>query len=265
MANCGWRSVFIIPACGALLIAGILFERLRDTPKSLGLPSIEEKEGLQEKVIGQEEEDNASFREIFMEHILPNKALWYVCTANFFVYIIRQGFFYWAPTFLQEAKGASIMSSGGQLAGYELIGAVGGIAAGWASDKIFGGRRNCTAVYFMAMLITLLFLFWWMPMSSQWMTTAFLFAIGFSLSGPQMLVGIAGAEFGSRRAAAAANGLTGTIGYLGGAVAGWGVGKVADLWGWNAVFLFFGICSVIGMVFFILNWNRTSQRKKARE
>lgn len=264
MANCGWRSVFIIPACSALLIAGILFERLRDTPKSLGLPTIEEKEGLQETVLGQEDDDNATFREIFMEHILPNKALWYVCIANFFVYIIRQGFFYWAPTFLQEAKGASIMGSGGQLAGYELIGAVGGIVAGWASDKIFGGRRNCTAVYFMTMLIALLFLFWWIPMSSQWMTTAFLFAIGFSLSGPQMLVGIAGAEFGSRRAAAAANGLTGTIGYLGGAVAGWGVGKVADLWGWNAVFLFFGICSIIGMVFFILNWNKTSQRKKTK-
>ena len=261
MTHFGWRSVFIVPACLSLIIAGILFERLRDTPESLGLPSIEEKEGL-EVVTGHADMEEVTFKEIFMEHILPNKALWYVCAANFFIYVIRMGFFYWAPTFLQEAKGASIMSSGFQSSGYELMGAIGGIVAGWASDKVFQGRRNCTAVYFMIALIALLFLFWKLPLTSQCATTIFLFAIGFSLSGPQMLVGIAGAEFGSKRAAAAANGLTGTLGYVGGAVSGMGVGKIADIWGWNAVFLFFGICAILGMFFFILNWNKTSQVTK---
>ncbi|MDR2200989.1 MAG: MFS transporter, partial [Puniceicoccales bacterium] len=102
----GWRAVFIVPALISLMIVGILFERLRDTPESLGLPSIEEKEGLVREVVRREKE--VTYREIFMKHILPNKALWSVCMANFFVYIIRMGFFNWAPTFLQEAKGASI-------------------------------------------------------------------------------------------------------------------------------------------------------------
>ncbi|MDR1591082.1 MAG: MFS transporter [Puniceicoccales bacterium] len=254
----GWRSVFIVPAVIALLLAGILFERLRDTPESLGLPSVEEKEGL-EVVTVHTEEPEVTFREIFQEHILPNRALWYVCMANFFVYIIRMGFFNWAPTFLQESRGSSILGSGMQSSLFELTGAFGGILAGWASDRIFKGRRNRTSFYFMVILITLLFLFWIISSSSQVVNTVFLFLMGFFIYGPQTLVGISGAELGSKRAAAAANGLTGTFGYLGGAVSGVGVGKVADLWGWDAVFLFFGICAIMGTFFFILNWNQSVQ------
>jgi phosphoglycerate transporter family protein len=255
----GWRSVFIVPAVIALLLAGILFERLRDTPESLGLPSIEEKEGLK-VVMVHSGEPEVTFREIFLEHILPNRALWYVCMANFFVYIIRMGFFLWAPTFLQEARGASILGAGVQSALFELTGAFGGMLAGWASDRIFKGQRNRTSFYFMILLIMLLFLFWKIPSSSQVMNTTFLFLMGFFIYGPQTLVGISGAELGSKRAAAAANGLTGTFGYLGGAVSGVGVGFVADRWGWDAVFLFFGICALLGTFFFILNWNQSSQK-----
>ncbi|MDR2806803.1 MAG: MFS transporter [Puniceicoccales bacterium] len=258
MESFGWRYVFIVPALIALLLAGILFERLRDTPKSLGLPTIEEKEGLMFSTVHQEEKA-ITFKEIFMKHILPNKALWYVCIANFFVYIIRMGFFNWAPTFLQEARSASVFTSGVQSSVFELTGIMGGLVAGWASDHIFKGRRSCTGFYFMLALIILLFLFWQLPTTSQTINTLFLFLIGFCIYGPQTLVGISGAELGSKRAAAAANGLTGTFGYLGGAVSGVGVGIVADRWGWNAVFFFFAICAIIGSLFFVLNWHQTSQ------
>ncbi|MDR0715450.1 MAG: MFS transporter, partial [Puniceicoccales bacterium] len=85
----GWRSVFVVPAAIAMLLAVFLFERLRDSPQSLGLPSIEEKENL--AIDGEQHSDveEITFKEVLFEHILPNKALWYVCMANFFVYVIR--------------------------------------------------------------------------------------------------------------------------------------------------------------------------------
>ncbi|MDR0590246.1 MAG: MFS transporter [Puniceicoccales bacterium] len=254
----GWRSVFIVPAVLALLLAGILFERLRDTPESLGLPPIEEKDDAACREVSKGEEV-VTFREIFMEHLLPNRALWYVCMANFFVYIIRMGFFNWAPTFLQEARGASPLGSGAQSSIFELMGVLGGLFAGWASDRIFKGRRSHAGCYFMGVLIILLFLFWRLQTASQAVNTALLFLIGFFLYGPQTLLGMSGAELGGKRAAAAANGLTGTFGYLGGAVAGFGVGKIADNWGWNAVFLFFEICALLGSFFFILNRHQSSR------
>jgi phosphoglycerate transporter family protein len=253
----GWRYVFFIPAVLALFLSIFLFERLRDTPQSLGLPSIEEKENLLNDT-GHSHNEEITFREVFLEHILPNKSLWYVCMANFFIYIIRMGFFNWAPTFLQEAKNSTVMGAAYLNVIFELTGAVGGIAAGWVSDKFFGGRRNCASFYFMIVLILALFMFWRMPSESIFINTAFFFVIGFFMYGPQTLAGVSGAEFGSRRAAAAGAGLTGTFGYLGSAVSGWGVGEIADKWGWDATFIFFAFCAVAGTFFFILNWNRTS-------
>jgi sugar phosphate permease len=259
----GWRAVFFVPASVAMVIAIFLFERLRDNPKSLGLPSINEKENLVSNT-GHSDSEEITFREVFMEHILPNKALWYVCLANFFVYIIRMGFFNWTLTFLMETKHIEAMDAAWLNVAFELTGAIGGFIAGWASDKIFGGRRNCTSFYFMVAMIIALLMFWQKPSDSCVINTLFFFAMGFFIYGPQTLAGIAGAEFGSRRAAATGAGLTGTFGYLGGAVAGWGVGKIADLHGWNAVLLFFVLCSCAGAFFFMLNWNQTSQRHKGK-
>ncbi len=263
LIHMGWRYVFFIPAIVAVILSFFIFNRLRDNPQSLGLPSIEEKENLFNESSHDDRED-ITFKEVFFEHILPNKALWYVCMANFFVYIIRMGFFNWAPTFLQEAKGTSIMGAAYLNVAFEFMGAVGGFVAGWASDRIFGGRRNCASFYFMAVLIFALLMFWAMPSNSTLVNTIFLFIMGFFIYGPQTLAGVAGAEFGSRRAAATGAGLTGTFGYLGSAVSGWGVGKIADKWGWNATFLFFVGCAAAGAFFFMLNWNKTSQRHRIK-
>ncbi|MDR0595716.1 MAG: MFS transporter [Puniceicoccales bacterium] len=260
----GWRSVFVVPAAIAMLLAVFLFERLRDSPQSLGLPSIEEKESLAVDIGQHSDAEEITLKEVLFKHILPNKALWYVCMANFFVYIIRMGFFNWAPTFLREACGTGIVGAAWQNVAFEFMGSIGGIVAGWASDKVFHGRRNCTAFYFMLCLIFSLFLFWKMSSTSVWINTIFLFLMGFFIYGPQTLVGISGAEFGSRRAAATGNGLTGLFGYIGGAVSGFGVGKIADKWGWNAAFLFFILCAAAGAFFFMLNWDKTSQKYKIK-
>ncbi|MDR0444713.1 MAG: MFS transporter [Puniceicoccales bacterium] len=252
LVHWGWRTVFIIPAMFAFTVSAILFHRLRDIPEAMGLPSIEDMEGLRH-TSGHEDTEVVTLREIFMEHILPNPSLWYICLANFFLYIIRMGFFNWAPMFLQEARGASIMMSGLQSMGFELMGALGGLCAGWVSDKIFKGRRNRTCVYFMLVLIAILLIFWMVPTLSVITNTLFLFIIGFFVYGPQMLAGCAGAEFSSKRAAAAGNGLTGMFGYLGAAFSGWGIGKIVDMWEWNAMILFFAICAIISTLFFALN------------
>ena len=41
----GWRSAFIIPAFVSMGLAFFLFNRLRDTPKEVGLPPVEEYKG----------------------------------------------------------------------------------------------------------------------------------------------------------------------------------------------------------------------------
>ncbi|MDR0728299.1 MAG: MFS transporter [Puniceicoccales bacterium] len=264
LVHWGWRSVFLLPAGLAFLISAVLFQRLRDIPESLGLPSIEDMEGL-ERSSGHEDSEVVTLREILLEHIFPNPSLWYVCCANFFLYIVRMGFFNWAPTFLQEARGASVMMSGIQSMGFELMGALGGLSAGWISDRLLRGKRTRTCVYFMSALIVVLLLFWWLPLRSATLNMVFLFILGFLVYGPQTLAGCAGAEFGSKRAAAAGNGLTGLFGYLGAAFSGWGVGKIVDVWGWDAMILFFSLCTAISMGFFMLNGQKARKKLKAAQ
>ncbi|HCR36612.1 MAG TPA: MFS transporter [Opitutae bacterium] len=256
-----WRMAFIAPGIACIVLGLIIFERLRDNPKSLGLPSIEEKEQLPESE-RTDENERISYREIFFEHILPNKPLWHMCIANFFIYVIRMGFFNWAPTFLKETKGISLAHAGFQMSSFEFMGLIGGILAGWFSDKIFSGRRSAVSCLYMGVLALCLLFFWMSPGTIPGLEFILLSLMGFLLYGPQVLVGVAAAEFGSRKAAASAAGLTGVFGYLGGAFSGVGVGFLADTWGWNAPILFFLGSAALGTLLFLINWNKTQANSK---
>ncbi len=253
----GWRSAFYVPAIIAIIGAIFLINRLRDTPQSIGLPPIEEYRGITH---AKKDEDDtaASLKEILFKHVLNNKLVWYVCLANFFVYIVRIGVLDWAPTFLVEAKGSSLGHAGLKVAGFEIAGIFGALAAGWASDKIFKGRRGPANVLFMLALIFFLFYFWKIPAGNPLLDGAALIAVGFLVYGPQMLVGVAAADFASKKAAATATGLTGTFGYLGSAVCGVGTGLIVDRWGWDGGFIFFIGAAIIGTLFFLLTWTHRS-------
>lgn len=260
----GWRSIFVIPALLCMGISLFLLNRLCNTPKSEGLPPVEVKEGLisaeeEEKIA--EKSHNATFKEIFLKHILPNRTLWLICMANFFLYVVRMGFFNWAPTFLQEARGSSAIGSSVQTALFEIAGLVAGILAGYISDRWAGGRRSAVCAVFMGLLVISLFLFWKTPGNYQLLDTLLLTVIGFFVYGPQTLAGVAGAECGSARAAATANGLTGFFGYMGAIFSGFGVGLISDHFGWNSAILFYIACAFLSLFFFALNWPQTSQKK----
>ena len=262
----GWRQVFIMPAIVAIVVAFLIPERLRNNPQSVGLPSIYEMESecptCKRSTSKSRDTGNETVMEIFSKYILKNKAIWYMSIAYFFVYVIRMGIFHWAPTFLQEARGISTMGSAWMTSSFEIMGIAGGIAAGWLSDKVFNGKRNLTSFYFMLPLIAVLVIFWLNPSSSVLVSTALLFTIGFLIYGPQSIIGLAGAESGSLKAAATTNGFVSAFGSLGSAASGWCVGKIADVWGWNAVFVFFIICAVISSFFFVLNRNLSGAKQK---
>lgn len=254
----GWRSSFYVPSIIAVLCAFFLINRLRDTPQSLGLPAVEEYKGDIEKS-NETDESKESFWQIFFKYILTNKLLWIVCFANAFVYIVRIGVLDWAPTFLVEAKNSTIAGAGLKTAGFEISGIVGALFAGWLSDKIFKGRRGPVNVIFMLITTIFMIVFWLIPGGHPYLDAALLFAVGFVIYGPQMLVGVAAADFASKKAAATATGLTGTFGYIGSAACGVGTGMIVDKWGWNGGFIFFISAAVIATALFTLTWKHRSK------
>jgi sugar phosphate permease len=80
-------------------------------------------------------------------------------------------------------------------------------------------------------------------------------SVGFLVYGPQVLVGVAAADFASKRAVGMAVGLTGTFGYIGSAISGVCIGWIADNYGWDGGFIFFIISAMLACVCFALTWN----------
>jgi phosphoglycerate transporter family protein len=260
IANHGWQAAFYVPALLSLGVAVLLFNRLRDTPQSLNLPPVEVYKNLIHKDDVQEEE-HVETKEI-LRRVFASKTVWYVCIANMFLYVVRMGAFTWAPTFLQEMKGSSLVASVWQSAGFEVAGLCGGLVAGWASDRLFEGRRGPVSCFFMAALAVVLLYFWQMPAGYPVADTIAMIAVGFLVYGPQVLVGVAAADIASKKAAGMATGLTGTFGYLGAAVSGVGIGYIVDVWGWSGGFMFFIASALLGLFFFALTW---TQRAKVLE
>ena len=261
ITHLGWRAAFIVPAVVTLVLTAFLVNRLRDTPRSLGLPPVESYRG--ERVDPHEAEQEPFFR-ILRRQVLNNPAIWVLCLANFFIYVVRIGILDWAPTYLVEAKNSQLEAAGWQVAGFEIAGIFGALAAGWFSDRLFSGRRGPVAVIWLALLAGGLFGLWRIPPGNPWLDAALLMVVGFLVYGPQMLVGVAAADFASKKAVATATGLTGTFGYLGSGLCGVGTGVIVDRWGWDGAFVFFITSAVIATALFALLWNKRADSLQDR-
>jgi OPA family glycerol-3-phosphate transporter-like MFS transporter/OPA family sugar phosphate sensor protein UhpC-like MFS transporter len=106
----------------------------------------------------------------------------------------------------------------------------------------------------MIMCTISLLLFWLVPNQTRLTSATLLCMAGFFVYGPQSLIGAAAANLATKRAAAAAVGLTGFFGYMSTVVSGVGIGALVEHNGWDAGFLVFLACGVIGTLLFACCW-----------
>jgi len=233
-----WRLCFLVPAAIALVGVLFLFNRLRDTPESLGLPSAEAMRGEKPEIDhGEKDITTAEFKKLLLRHVFSNPGMWFLCFANFFVYVIRYSFMQWGPTFLQEIKGFPPHLAGVIVAACELAGIGGMLAGGWLSDKLFHRRSSRACVFYMLACTGLVFVFWKVAITSVFCNILLFATIGFAIYGPQILVGVEATNLATKKAASTAVGMPGFFGYLSAIVSGWGMGYIRDHYSWNEAFL----------------------------
>ncbi len=244
----GWRWCFFAPAFLATVVALFLALRLRDTPSSVGLAEIHDAhdDGAPAPAAG--------FGAFVRRQVFGNRNIWLIAVANFFVYTVRYGILDWGPTLLREWKGVPLHQAGWMVAAFEISGIGGMLAAGWATDRFFGGRAVRMCVICMTLASGVLALFWQLESPSAGLTTALLAAGGFFIYGPQALVGIAAANLATNRAAGTAIGLTGLFGYLSTIISGWGLGWLVDAHGWGAALAALVVIAGMGTLLFALAW-----------
>lgn len=260
----GWRYALYVPGVLCILVGFFIINRLRDTPQSLGLPPIEKfRNDYPETHQGDEEEKELSVKEILVEHVLKNRFIWILAISYFFVYIIRTGINDWSLLYLVEVKGYSLIAAGTTVSWFEVGGIFGSLVAGWASDKVFNGKRGPVNVLFSLGVIFALAALWFSPKSFLLLDSALLFSVGFLIFGPQMLIGMAAAELAHKKAAATATGFIGWIAYIGSASAGYPLGLVTQVWGWYGFFAVLSACGALSVLLLAPLWRVKSHPKYA--
>ena len=241
-----WRLCFYVPAAIALVGSLLLVLAMRDTPESLGLPPVEGTEHSMHAI----EPLGSTLRRL----VFSNPYIWLLSLANFFVYTVRYGILDWGPSFLKQARGIELSSGAWMVAAFEASGLLGILFGGWITDRLFAGRAARACLFYMALCTATLLVFWKLPNQTRITSTVLLCLAGFFVYGPQSLIGAASANLATKRAAAAAVGLTGLFGYLSTALSGWGIGVLVEHHGWDAGFLVFLVCGAAGTLLFAVCW-----------
>ncbi|HRD55013.1 MAG TPA: phosphoglycerate transporter protein PgtP [Parachlamydiaceae bacterium] len=259
----GWRYAMYVPGVLCILASFFLLNRLRDTPQSLGLPPIEEfRNDYGTSKADFEKENKLSTSQVLVEYVFKNKYMWLLAFAYFFVYVVRTGINDWTALYLIEEKGYSQIGANTSASFFEAGGFLGSLSAGWASDRMFQARRGPVNVLFAVGVILSITLFWLLPGSWPWFDSFAIFLVGFSIFGPQMLIGIAAAEISHKKAAATSTGFVGLFAYIGAAIAGYPLGKITQEFGWEGFFIALFTCSLITLAFLFPLWGVTENNKK---
>jgi phosphoglycerate transporter family protein len=246
-----WRLCFFVPAALAVGVACLLLIYLRDTPESIGLPEVEGTAATSE-LEANAGRSTAEFKAFLRHKVFGNKYIWLASMANFFVYTIRFAVFSWGTTVLLEYKHIKLFDAAWMVAAFEIGGWPGALVTGWLTDRLFGGRGAPLSLMCMLLCAVSLFFFWKVPGHYVWLNTGLLMATGFFVYGPQALTAVIVAHLATKRGAASAVGLTSIFGYASTVLSGWGLGFLAQHYGWNPAFYCLIGIALIGAMLFAL-------------
>ncbi|UCD00113.1 MAG: MFS transporter [Phycisphaerales bacterium] len=251
-----WRAAFWVPAGLFAIVGVVFFTCIRNTPEDAGLPEVEPDDHCETGLVGE------SQRTIVQNiaRTLRNPYIWIVALTFFFLDVNRYGFVNWLPDFLAES-GESIGVGGFGFKEvmkriiHPLAGSAGAVAAGWATDRFFNGRRAPVIALLLTLLGLCSIVFPYLDPGNTALVIFILAAIGFCTYGPHILmVGHAAQDFGKKAGAAGAAGFIDGMGYVGASLAGWGAGELIDRYGHEFTFVLCGLAAILGAILVCLIW-----------
>jgi MFS transporter, OPA family, sugar phosphate sensor protein UhpC len=250
----GWRYSMFIPGVIAIVMGLFLMNRLRGVPEEQGLPPIEEYKN--DYPTGKKEisAETIPIKEILLKYVLNNKYIWLLAASYVLVYIVRTAVNDWGALYLTH-RGASLVSADSCMSFFEIGGFCGSLIAGWCSDKIFGGNRGPMNVIYAVGIVFAILAFYLAPGANFVLHAMAIFAVGFLVFGPQMLIGTAAAELSHREAAGTATGFVGLFGYIGAALSGYPVALIMTHSGWHGFFVTMAICAVLSVALLAPMWS----------
>ncbi len=252
--NMGWRSLFYGPALATFLIFVWSYFFSRDRPRDVITGAELDLRKSHKKQLLKSNDDQTSEHVDVLEivkSLLTMPLFQKLLLFSFIAHILRSFFFFWTAKFLVDiGMGASNAIFNSAL--FPLFGCLGTILLGWYTDR--GAKSTDRARPMWIMLVGLsaclaLITFYTQtpnPADHFKAIVVLLSASGFLLLAPySMTAGALTLDIAGARGAGTSSGLIDGTGYLGGALATWATGLLADRLGWSQVFLFLSFFGLI--------------------
>ena len=244
-----WQWKFFLPAVVVGVMGVLTFVVVRDRPVDAGLPHFDP----QDATSGDTEKITLAY---VAKRVFTNPVAITIAVAEFCTGLVRKGFEEWFPRYMQETQHLKLdnpVFRSGALA-IVTAGILGAFIAGTLSDWVFGSRRPPVAFIGYALISGCLWVIWHHPSLPVLIAAFTVNSMGISMV-HSMLSGTASMDFGGQRAAATAAGMFDGMQYIGGAFAGYGIGKLVDLYSWDvwapSMIGFAGV----GAVLMLVLWN----------
>lgn len=243
----GWRGLFYFAAvvAGFTLVANLLF--LRESRVEAGYPEAEVNP-LNSFGTSHSKPKNVW---ALLGPLLFNRAFIFVCLLSLGCTMVRETFNIWTPVYLHSFFGYSPSRSASMSAIFPAVGAVSVVALGWLSDQLGVTGRSMITFLGLAAVAVALAVLGFVPhaQSASVIPLALIGVVAFCLLGPySYLAGAFALDFGGKQAGAASSGIIDGVGYLGGALAGDTVARLAVTVGWRGVFVSLALVSALSAV-----------------
>ena len=260
LAALPWYWVFLIPGAAIATMAVIDVFMVQDSPAKAGFRDFDTEDATAHDA----DRDKPIDWHHLVTRLFTNPIIITLAVAEFCTGFVRQGLMLWFALFLKQvhhiAEGTFLFSVAGT--GVTVGGIVGGLLAGYMSDRWFQSRRPPVAFVFYLCQIVCLFI---LGRAASPALAAFMIGCTcmwiFGVHG--MLTGTASMDFGGSKGAATAAGILDGVQYLASGLTGFLLGHFLDTWGWGAWTWMIMPFSLIGAILMVRLWNATPMRARA--
>jgi OPA family glycerol-3-phosphate transporter-like MFS transporter len=227
LAYLPWQYCFWIPAAILTVMFFLNREFVANSPADAGFEYHTADET-------KEEEAQKATLGFVLRKVFASRAAWLIAFSSMCIGMVRNSIDHWWARYIGTVfhiKAADLSHFlPYQVAswGMPLAAIAGGLAAGNASDRIFGARR-APVIFFAFCGQAVCLLAMWRNLHSAWMGCLVLLAISFFIQSAHSLVGgAASMDFGGKKAVATAAGLFDGAQYLAATLVGYGMGRLLD-------------------------------------
>jgi sugar phosphate permease len=250
----GWRRGFLFPALLLLGVAVLFLGGVEEEPAKERVPDEDSSHrGTPASRHGRSNWAN-------LAELLRKRSLWMVSVSYFFLELTRYAFLFWLPLYMVERLRYSLRLSGYLSSFYELVGILGALIAGYASDRLAGSRRAAVAAVMLCGLGGSLFC---QPFLSRFGPVGIALIVslaGLFCYGPDTLLsGALAQDIGEEKAAATATGLVEGIGHIGALFSPYVAVYISKRYGWDFLFPVLAVSAFIAAIALLPIWNFAPQ------